>query len=136
MRAPLLTSGPATLNGSWPLSLEETGEYLQQAASALQYAHERGIIHRDVKPANFLLRIDNGNTVHLLLSDFGLAKLFSSGSATSHVLGTPTYMAPEQFEGMAGPESDHYALALMIYYLLPGHPPFHGRPVSLFRPPF
>jgi serine/threonine protein kinase len=50
----------------------------------------RGIIHRDIKPANFLLRIDNGNTVHLLLSDFGLAKLFSSSSATSHILGTPT----------------------------------------------
>jgi len=126
-------SMPTTLNGSWPLSLEETGEYLQQAASALQYAHERGIIHRDVKPANFLLRIDNGNTVHLLLSDFGLAKLFSSGSATSHVLGTPTYMAPEQFEGMAGPESDQYALAVMIYYLLAGHPPFEGDPVRLLH---
>jgi len=109
---------PDTLNGSWPLSLQEAGEYVQQAASALQYAHERGIIHRDVKPANFLLRIDNGNTVHLLLSDFGLAKLFSSNSATSHILGTPMYMAPEQFEGTAGPESDQYALAVMIYYFL------------------
>jgi eukaryotic-like serine/threonine-protein kinase len=126
-------SMPTTVHGSWPLSLEEAGEYLQQAASALQYAHERGIIHRDVKPANFLLRIDNGNTVHLLLSDFGLAKLFSSSSATSHILGTPTYMAPEQFEGMAGPQSDQYALAVMIYYLLAGHPPFEGDPVRLFH---
>ena len=121
------------MNGSWPLSLEEAGEYLQQAASALQYAHERGIIHRDVKPANFLLRIDNGNTVHLLLSDFGLAKLFSSNTATSQILGTPTYMAPEQFDGVAGPESDQYALAVMIYYLLAGHPPFEGEPMRLMH---
>lgn len=127
------TSLPGTLNGSWPLSLDEAGDYLQQAASALQYAHDRGIIHRDVKPANFLLRIDNGNTVHLLLSDFGLAKLFSSNSATSHILGTPTYMAPEQFEGTAGPESDQYALAVMIYYLLAGRPPFEGEPMRLMH---
>jgi WD40 repeat protein len=124
---------PDTLNGSWPLRLEEAGEYLQQAASALQYAHERGIIHRDIKPANFLLRIDTGNTVHLLLSDFGLAKLFSSSSATSHILGTPTYMAPEQFEGTAGPESDQYALAVMIYYFLAGRPPFEGEPMRLMH---
>src|SRR6266849_715805 len=122
---------PDTLNGSWPLSLEEAGEYLQQAASALQYAHERGIIHRDIKPANFLLRIDNGNTVHLLLSDFGLAKLFSSNTATSQILGTPTYMAPEQFDGTAEPESDQYALAVMVYYLLAGRPPFTGDPIHL-----
>ena len=114
------------MNSSWPLSLVEANEYVQQAASALQYAHERGIIHRDVKPANFLLRIDNGNTVHLLLSDFGLAKLFSSNTATSQILGTPTYMAPEQFNGTAGPESDQYALAVMIYYFLAGCPPFEG----------
>ncbi len=121
------------MNGSWPLSLEEAGEYLQQAASALQYAHEHGIIHRDVKPANFLLRIDNGNTVHLLLSDFGLAKLFSSNTATSQILGTPTYMAPEQFDGTAGPESDQYALAVMIYYFLAGRPPFEGEPTRLMH---
>jgi len=127
------SSLPGTLNGSWPLSLEETSDYLQQAASALQYAHEHGIIHRDVKPANFLLRIDNGNTIHLLLSDFGLAKLFSSSSATSHILGTPTYMAPEQFDGVAGPESDQYALAVMIYYFLAGRPPFEGEPMRLMN---
>src|SRR5260370_9218436 len=124
---------PDTLNSSWPLSLEETGEYLQQAASALQYAHERGIIHRDVKPANFLLRIDNGNTVHYLHSYLGLQNLFPSSSATSHILGTPTYMAPEQFDGVAGPESDQYALAVMIYYFLAGRPPFEGEPMRLMN---
>jgi len=132
---PLVTTPkiPAGLNVGWPLSLEEAGEYTRQAASALQYAHERGIAHRDIKPANFLLRIETGNTVHLLLSDFGLAKFFSSNSATSTALGTPIYMAPEQFEGTAGPESDQYALAVMIYQFLAGRPPFEGEPMRLMH---
>lgn len=122
------------LRGNWPLNLEEVSEYLQQASSALQYAHERGIVHRDIKPANFLLRIDtHANAVHLLLSDFGLAKVFTASSATNTVLGTPTYMAPEQFEGAARPESDQYALAVMVYYLLAGRPPFEGDPMQLMH---
>lgn len=124
---------PPMLPATWPLSLTETNEYLQQAASALQYAHDRGIVHRDIKPANFLLRIDNGSTVHLLLSDFGLAKSFAASSATSTILGTPVYMAPEQFEGNAGPESDQYALAVMIYYFLAGRTPFEGEPLRLMH---
>jgi serine/threonine protein kinase/WD40 repeat protein len=124
---------PFGLEGTWPLSVEEAGEYLQQAASALQYAHDRGIIHRDIKPANFLLRFEEGKSVHLLLSDFGLAKFFSSNSATSHVFGTPIYMAPEQFNGEAGPGSDQYALAIMIYCFLTTHPPFEGDPMRLMH---
>lgn len=124
---------PFGLGGAWPLSVEEAGEYLHQAASALQYAHERGIIHRDIKPANFLLRFEEGKSVHLLLSDFGLAKFFSSNSAKSHVFGTPIYMAPEQFNGEAGPKSDQYALAIMIYYFLTAHPPFEGDPMRLMH---
>ena len=124
---------PPTPANAWPLSLTEAGEYLQQAASALQYAHERGIIHRDIKPANFLLRVDDGRTIHLLLSDFGLAKFFAASSATSSILGTPTYMAPEQFEGIAGPATDQYALAIMIYLFLAGHPPFEGEPLRLMH---
>ena len=126
-----LSSGLPT---SWPLGLEEVSEYVQQAASALHYAHEHGIVHRDVKPANFLLRIDlHERTIHLLLSDFGLAKVFTASSATNTILGTPTYMAPEQFEGAARPESDQYALAVMIYYLLAGRAPFEGDPLQLMR---
>jgi serine/threonine-protein kinase len=118
----------------WPMRLEEVAEYLQQAASALQYAHDRGIAHRDIKPANFLLRIDlAAGAVHLLLSDFGLAKVFTATSATNTILGTPTYMAPEQFEGAAGPESDQYALAVMVYYLLAGRAPFEGDPMRLMH---
>ena len=124
---------PPGLNSEWPLSLDEAGEYLRQAASALQYAHDHGIVHRDIKPANFLLRIEPGNTIHLLLSDFGLAKFFSSSSATSTILGTPIYMAPEQFDGIAEPASDQYALAVMIYQFLAGHPPFEGDPLRLMH---
>lgn len=126
-----LAAGLAT---NWPMSLGEVAEYVQQASSALQYAHDRGIVHRDIKPANFLLRIDmHEKTVHLLLSDFGLAKVFTASSATNTVLGTPIYMAPEQFEGAARPESDQYALAVMTYYLLAGRPPFEGDPMQLMR---
>ncbi len=124
---------PFLMSGTWPVGLSEAGDYLRQSASALQYAHERGIIHRDVKPANFLLRVESGQTVHLLLSDFGLAKAYASSSATSHILGTPLYMAPEQFEGIAVPETDQYALAVMIYYLLAGRPPFEGDPMRLMH---
>lgn len=124
---------PFLMSGTWPVVLGEASEYVRQAASALHYAHERGIIHRDVKPANFLLRVESGNTVHLLLSDFGLAKAYTSSSSTSHILGTPIYMAPEQFEGAAVPETDQYSLAVMIYYLLAGHPPFEGEPMRLMH---
>ncbi len=127
---------PSGLPTIWPVGVEEAADYLQQAASALQYAHDRGILHRDVKPANFLLRFDTsstGKSAFLLLSDFGLAKFFSSISSSSHVLGTPTYMAPEQFEGVPGPETDQYALAVMIYGLLAGRPPFEGDPMRLMH---
>lgn len=125
---------PAGLPTNWPLRLDEANTYLQQAASALQYAHDRGIVHRDIKPANFLLRIDeHTQAVHLLLSDFGLAKAFSASSGTQTILGTPTYMAPEQFAGAAQPASDQYALAVMFYYLVAGHPPFEGAPMPLMH---
>lgn len=141
---------PSGLRKNWPVSIDEASEYVMQAASALQYAHDRGLVHRDIKPANFLLRVDavgalatpnafaepgstSGYSVSLLLSDFGLAKSFSANSASSRILGTPTYMAPEQFDGEVGPASDQYALAVMIYYLLAGRPPFEGDPMRLMH---
>jgi serine/threonine-protein kinase len=129
---------PAGLPTDWPLSVTEVADYLQQASSALQYAHDHGIVHRDVKPANFLLRFDSNHATNttnafLLLSDFGLAKFFASGTATSYALGTPMYMAPEQFYSSAGPASDQYALAVMIYYMLAGRAPFTGDPARMMH---
>ncbi len=104
----------------------DVAELVRQAADALQYAHDHHIIHRDVKPANFLIRSnkDNQNCPDLLLADFGVAKL--STGTTRTIRGTPTYMAPEQWSGTSVPATDQYALAIMAYQLLTGRPPFQG----------
>src|SRR6266849_5898636 len=116
-------------NGSEPLSPSDVAHFVRQAAAALQYAHDRQIIHQDVKPSNFLIRFDNENPNRpdLLLADFGVAK-FGTGTANSSqdIRGTPTFMAPEQWDGQPVPASDQYALAVMAYELLTGQPLFHG----------
>src|SRR6266705_178953 len=114
---------------SKPLSLHDVEHFLQQAADALQYAHDHEIIHRDVKSSNFLIhsRKDNPDRPDLLLADFGIAKFNSAiASLSSSIRGTPTYMAPEQWKGQPVPATDQYALGVMIYELLTGYPPFQG----------
>jgi serine/threonine protein kinase len=111
------------------LPLQEVGRLLTQAAKALNYAHRQQVIHQDVKPSNFLMRSeeDHPNEPDLMLADFGVAKFTSATSSMSHTIrGTPTYMAPEQWEGSPTPASDQYALAVMAYELLAGRPPFQG----------
>jgi eukaryotic-like serine/threonine-protein kinase len=111
------------------LSPQEIGLIVQQAASALQYAHNHQVVHQDVKPSNFLLRRseDASGRPDLMLADFGVAKSASSTASVSQsVRGTPAYMAPEQWEGTPVPATDQYALAIMAYDLLTGHPPFQG----------
>jgi eukaryotic-like serine/threonine-protein kinase len=112
-----------------PLSTQDVVHFVRQAAEALQHAHDRQIIHQDVKPANFLIHSnqENPNRPDLLLADFGIARFTTATASASHsVRGTPTYMAPEQMEGLAVPASDQYALAIMTYELLTGRPPFQG----------
>jgi serine/threonine protein kinase len=114
----------------------ERGRLIQQAASALNYAHDRNIIHRDVKPSNFLVREnpDSPRQPDLLLSDFGLAKLMNAtSSASQNVRGTPAYMAPEQWSGTAAAASDQYSLAVMAYELLTGRTPFQGNPLQMMN---
>ena len=116
--------------GSAPsLSPSEVAHVVQQAADALQYAHDQQIIHRDVKPSNFLIRLqkDNPNRPDVLLADFGLARLSDSSSSVSMtVAGSPLYMSPEQWRGHPVPATDQYMLAAMAYELLTGRPPFRG----------
>ena len=113
-----------------PLALQDVAHILHQAADALQHAHDNDIIHQDVKPQNFLLRSSkNAALPDLLLADFGIAKLTAGTSGASQAIrGTPIYMAPEQWEGQPVPASDQYSLAVMIYQLLTGRPPFTGGP--------
>lgn len=112
---------------------------LSQAADALQHAHERQIIHQDIKPANFLIRMRTSvtETPDILLADFGLAKFIDVASSVSQsVRGTPLYMPPEQWEGHPVPASDQYALAVMAFLMLTGHTPFRGTPGQVMHQHF
>ncbi len=104
--------------------------YVQQVASALQFAHEQRLVHRDVKPENMLLRADGT----VLLSDFGIASVaHSSHSLSLHqgVGGTIPYMAPEQIQGQAQAASDQYSLGVVAYEWVAGRRPFEGTSVEV-----
>ena len=122
----------ARLARAGELPLREATRLLRDVASALAYAHERGLVHRDIKPDNVLISGDEG-----LVTDFGVAKALSAAAAGHDsgltslgvALGTPAYMAPEQ--GAADPHVDHradlYAWGCLAYECLTGEPPFTGR---------
>jgi TolB-like protein/Tfp pilus assembly protein PilF len=112
-----------------PLSIRQAAELIAKIARTVHHAHERGILHRDIKPGNVLL--DAKGEPHL--TDFGLARLVESESTvtrTLEVMGTPSYMAPEQAIGnngaAVGRATDVYGLGAVFYQLLTGHPPFAG----------
>jgi serine/threonine protein kinase/tetratricopeptide (TPR) repeat protein len=111
-----------------PMPLRRAVELIGKLARAVHYAHEHGILHRDIKPGNVLL--DRNGEPHL--TDFGLARLVETESTvtrTLEVLGTPSYMAPEQAVGnndAISNATDVYGLGAVLYQLLTGHPPFAG----------
>jgi TolB-like protein/Tfp pilus assembly protein PilF/predicted Ser/Thr protein kinase len=111
-----------------PMPIRRAVELIAKVARTVHYAHEHGILHRDIKPGNILL--DGKGEPHL--TDFGLARLVETESTvtrTMEVLGTPSYMAPEQAVGnnaSVGKATDVYGLGAVLYQLLTRHPPFAG----------
>ncbi len=110
-----------------PLPPHEAARIVETLAQAVQAAHHENVIHRDLKPANILLTADGTPKI----SDFGLAKKLDESSQTGSgtVVGTPSYMAPEQARGevkQVGPSADIYALGAILYECLTGRPPFKG----------
>ncbi len=117
------------------LPVEESVRLISQVASALQYAHQHGLVHRDIKPENILL--SDGIA---LVSDFGIARLTSDENAPSLTLegttvGTPAYMSPEQVQttGEIDGRADLYSLGCVLFEMLVGRPPFVGTPYLLIQ---
>jgi serine/threonine protein kinase len=108
------------------LTVPETVAILEQVAEALDYAHQRSVIHRDVKPGNIMLDAHG----RVIVTDFGIAKELHSGALTGSgaILGTPYYMSPEQCRGgtLTG-AADQYSLGIMTYQMLSGHLPFEAE---------
>jgi serine/threonine-protein kinase len=115
------------------LGRADTLEIVAAVADALDYAHEKGLLHRDVKPANILLTAPRNSVRRVLLADFGIARQvddISGLTATNMTVGTVSYAAPEQLmDGAVDGRADQYSLAATAYHLLTGAPPFqHSNP--------
>jgi len=109
--------------GEAKLSLEKKVEAIAAVAEGVRHAHEKGVIHRDLKPGNVMVDRDGRVTV----MDFGLAKESAADVSGTAVLGTPSYMAPEQARGKADRQSDVYGIGAILYELITGRPPYTGE---------
>ncbi len=128
------------LQGQGPLDLEACVALLGGIADALDYAHSRGLVHRDVKPANILLKTSHRGHLHPILSDFGLVKALAQSSELTRsgaLVGTLEYMAPEQIDAdlgaQIGPATDIYALGIVAYHMLSGQVPFSGSTANVMH---
>jgi serine/threonine protein kinase len=122
---PYLPGGTLKQRLGKPIPWQDAARILLPIARALQFAHEQGIVHRDVKPSNILITLSG----EAILTDFGIAKILESEEATALTgtgmgMGTPEYMAPEQWTGKGDLRSDIYALGVVFYEMVTGHKPF------------
>jgi len=121
-----------------PMQLEAVRSILEPLCNALAAAHEKGIIHRDVKASNVFLSQRDGRQ-RVVLLDFGVAKLLDSSGAgpwttSQHLIGTPTSMAPEQLTGKpVDARTDVYGLGALAFHMLTGEPPFAGQPANAIK---
>ncbi len=111
-----------------PFPLPRVMKLMEQVCSALDFAHQHNVVHRDIKPANLMLTSDD--TVKI--TDFGTAKILQFGTAqTAHVMGTPSYMSPEQVKGKPiDGRSDIFSLGVILYELMTGEKPFPGQNIT------
>jgi eukaryotic-like serine/threonine-protein kinase len=119
----------ALLDAGHAFPLPRVLRIMEQACSALNFAHERNVVHRDIKPANLMLTPDD--TVKV--TDFGTAKILQFGTVqqTAHVMGTPSYMSPEQVKGRAvDGRSDIFSLGVLLYEMITGEKPFPGQSIT------
>jgi hypothetical protein len=117
------------LQGGTPLELPFAAEIVRQVGEALDYAHSKGVVHRDVKPANIIITADN----KVKITDFGIARIDTSNlTQEGQLLGTPNYMAPEQILGReVDSRADLFSLGVVLYEMLTRHKPFQGENLTV-----
>ncbi len=118
------------LDKSSTLEIKTALKYLKQILSALAFAHQKSVIHRDIRPSNILINLDN----EVKIADFGTSTLLQEKQFATTKIGSPPYMAPEQFEGKAVFASDIYSAGSLFYEMVTGFPPIVlANPMEIYK---